>query len=304
MESRLAGALAHLATDRTSPADLTINVWDSRSTRTDRPPSLGPALEAVTDEGHFSGPIYYFSDETQQALERWHTLAAYDSSQRVGWFWAPAPERMLSWDWAYPFRPILDWWLRERGMLLVHGGGVGTTEGGALITGAGGAGKSTSALSTLGSDLRFAGDDLVAIEPGEAPMLHSLYSSAKLATHHADRFPQLLPSIVNPDRAAAEKAVSYVHSAFPHGTVAGFPLRAILLPRVTHGPAPRAVRAPAAEALAALAPSTIFQAHPLPERGLATMAALVKRIPSYRLELGGDIHAIPKVVGELLEELR
>jgi hypothetical protein len=56
-----------------------------------------------------------------------------------------------------------------------------------------------------------------------------------------------------------------------------------------------------AAALAALAPSTIFQLHPPQENALARMAALVSQVPCYSLELGSDIERIPEAILPLVE---
>jgi hypothetical protein len=53
--------------------------------------------------------------------------------------------------------------------------------------------------------------------------------------------------------------------------------------------------------LAALAPSTIFQLYPPKANALAEMAALVRAVPCYSLELGSDIDRIPEAIIELIE---
>jgi hypothetical protein len=97
--------------------------------------------------------------------------------------------------------------------------------------------------------------------------------------------------------------VIYVTDAAPGIPIGGFPLRAVLVPRVVAAePQTRVVPASPAAALAALAPSTIFQLHPPQPDGLARMAVLVRKVPCYSLELGSDVARIPEAIGALLED--
>jgi hypothetical protein len=56
--------------------------------------------------------------------------------------------------------------------------------------------------------------------------------------------------------------------------------------------------------LRALAPSTILQHADESAAGMAVMAALVRRVPAYHLELGSDIAAVAPAVRDLLGAVR
>ena len=301
LAERIAGAFAHLRlpAGETEHAALVVRLWDSASSGIE-PPPFADALPETTDG---TGPIRYHEDAGFRALVRWRTMSAYDARGRLAWFWAPSADAMLSWDWASPLRSILHWWLGDRGMLQVHAGAVGLADGGVLLVGQGGSGKSTSTLACLASELRYVGDDFVAIDP-EALVIHSLYSSGKLDPRHAERFPHLESAVVDVERAEDEKLVFHVHGHFPHATCAGFPLRAVVVPRLAGGTETRTVRLGRGAALAALAPSTLFQLHPPQPDALRTMSDVVRRVPAYSLELGTDVAAIPAALVGLLEELR
>ena len=295
---RVGRAFDHLRAPA-SGAGLTINIWDSESTGGAAPPLLGEQLSTE------DGPMYYYERNGVQALNRWRSLSVLDAESAEAWFWAPTPDAIPSWEAAAPLRAILHWWLGRRGILQLHGGAVGTPDGGVLLVGRGGSGKSTTSLACLAAGLRYAGDDYVAVAPHPQPWVHSLYSSGKLEDHQLARLPEFGGAVGNPEREAGEKAVVYVEEAAPGRAIAGFPLRAILVPRVVaQTPATRAVPRPAGAALAALAPSTIFQLHPPQPDALAEMAALVGRVPCFTLELGSDLARIPEPIVELLEASR
>jgi hypothetical protein len=297
MLARLAPSFEHLASEAAGEPRLIVNVWDSESSGTEPPPLLGDLIE--DDE---SGPIYYYERDGVQAMGRWRTLSVLDTPAAEAWFWTPDPASMASWDWAAPLRAILHWWLGSHGVMQVHGGAIGTAEGGVLVVGRGGSGKSTTALSSLAAGLRYAGDDFVAITAPPNAWVHSLYCSGKLDPRHLERFSRLRATVANPVRSENEKAIVYVGEAFPGSPIEGFPLRAVLVPRVVaRQPETRVVPTSASAALAALAPSTIFQLHPPQADALEEMAALVRAVPCFTLDLGSDIDRIPEALVGLVE---
>ena len=219
----------------------------------------------------------------------------------VGWFWMPDANGLPYWDYTAPFRHLLSWWLDAQGLRQVHGGAVGTEDGGVLVVGPGGSGKSTTALSSLLDErLRYAGDDYVAVGSGAEPAVYSLYCSGKVHPEDLHRLPHLEPAVADGARPD-EKSVFYVEQAFSGRSIAGFPLRAIVVPRVTDRRAARALPGTRAEALAALAPSTIFQLHPPARDALAWMAGLVRQVPTFVLELGADVETIPTELLRIIE---
>lgn len=300
MLARLGAAFSHLESGASAEPGLTIHVWESLSSGVDAPPMPGERIEADED-----GPFYYYERDGVQALSRWGTLSVLDTESRQAWFWAPAATEIVSWDWAVPFRALLHWWLGRRGVLQVHGGAVGIPEGGVLLVGRGGSGKSTTALACLAAGLRYAGDDFVAISTRPDPQVHSLYGSGKVEPAHLQRFPDLVPGVSNPNPGPREKSIVFVEDAYPGAATHGFPLRAVVVPRVVaRSPETRLLPTSAPAALTALAPSTLFLLHPATPGVLAEMAALVRRVPCFSLELGSDIDRIPDAIVELLQTPR
>jgi len=300
----LSPALAHLARTPAAAPALTLHVWDAASTGTERPAGAPPREDVAGAADDGTGASYFYEDFGLRTLHQ----PAYDalsvlSDDGVGWYWVPDATALPYWESTAPFRHLLSWWLHGRGSIQVHGGAVGTEAGGVLLVGRGGSGKSTAALASLLDDrLRYVGDDYVAVAIGKTPVVHSLYCHAKVHWRDLGRLPHVEPAIVNAG-AADEKAVLSIPGAFPGRTAAGFPLRAIVVPAVTGRRIARTVPAPQAAALAALAPSTIFQLHPPARDSLARMATLVRTTPVYALELGTEIESIPEAFVQLLEEV-
>jgi hypothetical protein len=293
---------AHLAAarDGDSPPALTVNLWDSRSTGADAPP-LPPVPQDYAEGALF----HYHEPPVRMAYQPGlMALSVLDARRCEAWHWVEDASAMPYWDQASPIRQILFWWLSHQRYLQVHGAAVGTRDGGVLVVGRGGSGKSTTALSCLGGDMLYAGDDYVAITLEPSPRVASIYSSGKLEPHNLDeRLPHLRPLLANGTALETEKAVVYLDEHFPAQMTAGFPLRAVLVPSVVPGlRTSRLVTVSRAAAFAALAPSTIFQLHTAGPDAMSTMSRLVAIVPCYGLELGSDIASIPATISSLLRD--
>jgi hypothetical protein len=300
----LSPAFAHLAGGGEEPSALTLHVWDAAS-GAGRPAFAPPRDDDAGAAPNGAGASYYHEGTGFRALHQpaLDALSVLSAEGDAGWFWVPDATALPYWDYTAPFRHVLSWWLAGRGCRHVHGGAVGAEEGGFLLVGPGGSGKSTTALTSLLDDrLRYAGDDYVAVGGEDDPVVHSLYCSGKVHREDLDRLPHLRPALAN-DGRPDEKAVFFVPAAFPGRSIPSFPLRAIVLPRVTDRRAARAVPGTHAAALAALAPSTIFQLHPPRREALAQMARLVRTVPTFVLELGADVETIPDELVRLLEQV-
>lgn len=288
-------ALSHLATASAQP-DLTICLWDSGSTGVRRPAVPWREHYAVRGEveGYNTERIYTVFDHESFGL------SMLDSARNLAVLWAADTERIPYWIKGAPLRTILHWWMGGRGKQLVHSAAVGTSAGGVLLVGKGGSGKSTAALASLEAGLLYAGDDYVIVSDDPRPCAFSLYNSAKVAPDRLAAFPGLAAYIDNAERLDAEKALLFIRGAHAKQLSAGFPLSAVLVPRVTGLRNTIIRKAPRAASLAALAPSTIF-GHPRGgEAEFRFLAKLVKRLPAYVLECGTDLTQIPQAITDLL----
>ncbi len=298
--SKVTSAFAHLRAGEDLQPALTVYLWDVASTgasfpailRSDWPPAR---VGARRPEGHQRfRAAFQPVENTVTLLDRDRNLALYVISDA---------RRMPYYETSAPLRFLLNWWMAARGLQMVHAGAVGAASGGVLLVGKTGSGKSTTALACLRSRLVYAGDDHVLIGAESAPYIYSLYNSGKLHAGHIQRFPELVPSIWNTDRQAGEKAVVFIHQHSPQKTCSGFPLRAVLLPRIGNRAESKIERVSAAAGLSALAPSTLFGLPGTGPEAFETMARLVARVPCYAIIVGQDISAIPTVITRLLSQL-
>lgn len=293
-------ALAHRAVPRHETPDLQVCYFDSESTRT---AMARPAWDGEQYTGH--GGIAGFGDDNVEASYQmgWDVFQCLDRGRKAALYWTPSWKLLPWWEATFPLRVILHWWLRDTPWQPVHAAGVGTPEGGVLITGRCGSGKSTSALACLGSGLQYAGDDYTLASTETPAQAECLYNTAKLEPDGMARFPELAAEVVNRDRLDREKAMVYLHESRPGALVKEFPIRALVLPEVTGLPDTRIAPAPQSMAMLALAPTTTMHLPAARANTVAKLGRLTKSVPCYRLLAGTDLKQIPAVLEDLLRKL-
>jgi hypothetical protein len=291
-------ALAHLAIDPISDPDLTVCLWDSNSTNTIMPPPPWKRNHYHPKRGEIIG----FNSDRIHTSFQWgaYALSLLDRDRNLGIYWVETTEQLPYWEAGSPLRTIFNVWLSQRGIQLVHGGAVGHPEGGALLVGKGGSGKSTTALACLNSDLFYASDDysLVASEP--APTAFSIYSTGKKNADDLERLPFLAAAVSNRDRLDSEKALYFLNDHFPEKIISSFPLKAILIPRITGKSETTFTATSPAAALAALVPSTTIQLPGLGKEACQIMMKVASKVKCYYLELGTNIQQVPQAISDLL----
>jgi hypothetical protein len=286
-------ALAHLAAPASGPVDLTISCFDSASTGV----AMVPPPFSLRDLPA-TGEIPRLSRPGRRAYYRLATgmLSLVDSGAGQALVWVRDAAQIDCYEAAGPLRHLLAAYFEETGLCIAHAGAVGRPGGGVLLGGRGGSGKSTTALLCLAAGMSYAGDDQVLVDP-EAAFAHGLYATAKVLPATIARFAALAPLVAGATRPlSGEKLVAFL--AHRPGVGARFPLRAIVLPQVTAGPA-RLLPISAGETLRRLAPSTLLQSTGTAAT-LAALARVTARLPGYQLDLGDDPGRVPSLIDELL----
>lgn len=299
-------ALAHLAVSSNGrEPKLTICLWDSASTRTSAPDPSWLLNGRPLNPGTFA----YHDERMRLAFDTVSgALNLLETERRLALYWV-RNVRQLPWhETGAPLLTILRWWVGAQGLQAVHAAAVGTPAGGVLIAGRGGVGKSTTALACLDSKLVYISDDHCLLATQPSPCAWSLYNTGKLDAESLRLLPHFSRYIHNAERSREEKALFFLHQHFPEKIVRGFPLRAVVLPRVSGRRETTLRRASPAEGLKALAPSTIFamtgslfKLTGVAQTALQTMAELMRQVPCYHLEVGTKLEQIPEVIGQLLD---
>lgn len=296
--SLITPALEHLASPPSPVPALTICLWDSDSTGTDMPPPPPWSWNDYITRGEVQG----YNDGRIHTAFHVNALSMMDAKLDLALCWVRDAGQLPYYESGSPLLRILHWWMHRHRLQLIHAGAVGTAEGGVLLVGKGGSGKSTTALACLDSELLYAGDDYCLITANPKAYVYSVYNSGKVDAKDTGRFSLLTPALSNSDRLSTEKALYFLYRHFPGKISAGFPIRAILLPRVTGILETRLKKVSSSLGLLALAPSTIFQLPGAGHQAFEILSKVAKQMPSYILEVGTDLSGIPDAISNLLSD--
>ncbi|NEP88744.1 MAG: serine kinase [Okeania sp. SIO2C2] len=299
--SRLTTALAHLEIQAIANPDLTICIWDSTSTNTIMPPPpwQGQHLQK-------RGEVWGLNSDRIHTSFQWgaNALSLLDYERNLGIYWVNNSELVPYWETGSPLRTILHLWLGKRGIQMVHAGAVGVPSGGVLLVGKGGSGKSTTALSCLDSELLYLSDDYSLITSEPKPTAFSIYATGKKKPDDVDRLPFLKPIISNYEKLGEEKALYFLNEHFPYKIIKHFPLKAILIPRITGKQETTLTKTSVITAISSLVPSTVKQLPGTGQEACKIMTKTAEKLPCYYLNLGTEIESIPQVIFDLIISLK
>lgn len=212
-------------------------------------------------------------------------------------FYSALPDVPI-WDLCAPLRVPLGFLGPSRNLHLLHGAAVQKDKQALLLVGKGGSGKSSTALACLdpAGPFEFITEDYAAVET-EKLEVHPLYRSTKVDDSAYQRMPwlqQLQP--LGRQEGKDCRVLSPEHPA------QGGQLRALVWPDREFGQAMS--RLSTAQALKALAPSTLFQNPNSAKGDFKAMVALCRRLPCFRLGLADSPNPteVQQRLGSLLRE--
>lgn len=298
---RITPALEHLSIESCRHPALTIYLWDSASTYT-------PMVPRPWNDDAFwvRGEVKAFSNGVIQTTfqpDR-NALSILNLAQNTSVYWVQDAREIPYFETGAPLLPLFSGWFASAGMQLMHSAALGLPQGGVILAGKGGSGKSTTALLSLQSPLRYAADDYCILKPGKPPVVYSLYASGKVDTDQVENFSFLEQTLYNADHLDQEKALFILTRRFPEKIIRDFPLKAILVPQISSDGSTFLEPIAHSEALKALAPSTIFQLPYQNTDALRRMKTIIAQIPCYRLHLGKEPEQINTVILALLEQMQ
>ena len=207
---------------------------------------------------------------------------------------------------AQPAHLSIGAWISARGQYLMHAAGVALGDRGVLLLGAGGRGKTTTALACAAGGLSFLGDDLCIAAPdtsGQARhRLHGLYGTAKLNADSLSRLdaqhwkvlgmtPKGKTVVMLPQEFGFSRSCRLVACVcvVPEGAMVYEPQ---LLSRTQ---AVRQLAQASLPGIGSFGPSGLW---------LAGLSRLARDVPTFKLGLGWDLRRLVDVLSGLCSEDR
>jgi hypothetical protein len=303
---QIAQAFQHLlAKGNPLSTELKIDLWDEGDTSVSCPINSEPVDERLLKSTSYVefGLILGSLEDRFIGCQCPQVITWFDRSEQHLVGSVSRHDELSLYDRGKPLHFPLLLWHSDQGAEVIHAALVSKNGEGVLFAGRGGAGKSTSALACLEAGFDYLGDDYIGLEAsGDGSFQgHSIYSATWLMADHLLQFPLLIPHAIYPERPDQEKTLVLLSHVFPQQLSCRAPIGALVLPRITGNSSGHIRPASKAEALFALAPSSILLR---PSSGAATLnklARLAERVPSYWLELGSDLSGVPDRVEELLD---
>lgn len=294
---RLHPALSHLeiAGDGAVP-DLTIRVWDGAATGVAGPDARGqgdPGLNGTVEVSEDGRLVVHHRRTSTGWLDR-------DTCDLVAYF--PDANRAALYDRSKPLQLLLAVWHLDRHVPLVHAGVVARDRRSVLFPGKGGSGKSTASLSCALSGFDYLGDDCVGLESRDGGTIHahSVYCSTNLEPDHLERFPALKPHAIAGTTPDEDKNLVLLNHLLRAPLARTAALAAVAIPRLVPGHPTRLIAASRADALKALAPTTVLFFPGFGAKHLEFLAGVVAAVPCYWLEMSEDLTEIPACLDALL----
>jgi hypothetical protein len=298
--SALWPALAHLETAADDSPDITFHVWDTATTGVNppRPPFSRHdysryGQRALADDGTIA---VMFAPTVPM-------LFAFDRMTRQGFFWTTDATQLSIYERAAPLQTLFYWALSQIGWHIIHAAAAGTEQGGVLLIGNTGAGKSTTALSCLANDtVRFLCDDKCMVSLKPEPQAFAIFSSAKLKADMVPHLPHLQPLIAGwDDTYKAGKSLLNLYPALSGQMITNFPLKALLIPRLGNDIQPRLKSASPSDAFRVLGPSTVIWLPGAEADSYRFMAQLVQQLPCYFFDLSPQIDHNVHLIRDFLQ---
>ncbi len=189
-----------------------------------------------------------------------------------------------------PLLPLFHWIFSERGYQIVHAAAITDDRAAILVTGRGGAGKSTAALACLQAGLGYLGDDMVMVGPvgTDAPIrVHSLFCTAKLERNAIHQFPGLAESVVPAAGQRDDKEILLLERRFADQLVLDRPLLAGVVPsRAMRGFSAACARLASAQAFLHLAPNVLLQLPGKRDTSTKRLRHIASTLPFYAVDVG------------------
>lgn len=230
-------------------------------------------------------------------------LAVADKISRRAIVWLPSLDKVDPHERAAPFRWLAESIAGSLGQGVLHCAAIGQADRAVLITGRGGIGKSTLALTALGAGWSYFGDDYVLVASEPEPRCFRLYRSAKWVTNGL-----ALPEWISRDDGISvdpknRKRMIFLDQQSPALAKRESAVTMLLRPRID--PAltrPEIAPANPRKLVMDAVISTVAQSDAAHAPIFAPLSDMARRLPCREIGLSPDLSANLQLLGDNLDE--
>ncbi|MFY9292893.1 MAG: hypothetical protein WAP03_19710 [Methylorubrum rhodinum] len=261
-----------------------------------------PVLEGCLPEA--SGDDERVVSATQRHYGFWDPtyggkLVYVDRLARRGFVWHRSPEALPSWETARPFLHAFKGLAPFTGLTPLHAAAVALGDGGLLIAGRGGAGKTSLALACVEAGWRYVADDFLLLRRSPSLRAVNLYRSARIRADMFEPLQRMMSASYALSTDSGEVKGEVDLGRLGACVIGDAEIGAIVVPR--RGGAPRAALAPLRRSvvLRELAATTLAM---LPGDAQATydeIARSIEGVPCYAFDPGPTLAAAPAALAGL-----
>ncbi len=278
----LADAFAHLRMNEVADSPFTIRIWDCTEQRLPLPRLDWNTLHAHGYRG-FSDGVYGF-----HYFESIGALSFVNLAEKRAYYVVRDAMALPWWVRGSPLQVILGIWLRSQGTQLTHVAAVGDDKHCVLLAGKGGSGKTTTALSCVLDGLNYLGEDYCLLTPGESPLVHSIYQTAKWTPQTRRFYPRFEHFVTNPESGVEEKSLLFYQQMFPERIRTALPAKAVISLSVGSADMPRIRATALSTSLKNLSLSTVRQLPFFDTTTLNLLRSFATGLQHYEIQLGFD----------------
>lgn len=292
-------ALAHLKLNHTYTGPIAAEiVWLDRSIQEiEQPPFVEENYTGFGYVAYSSNDQYQIADFLMKGMS-----VVFDKKNNFGILITNTLENISIYVKGAPFINLIQWISRKYGWFMAHAASIGLDGKGVLLVGNSGAGKSTTALSTLLSDhMEYLCDDRCMVRLNPFPQALAIYNSVKINKDVMERLPFLKNKIVDTDTLGKKgKGLAFLYPDLESRMAVSLQIKSILIPRISGGEIPQLIPTNSAEAFRVMAPSSFLQLPGSEPLDLKIMSNLLSSLPCYYLNLTPNLQSNIAVIYEHL----
>jgi hypothetical protein len=256
-------------------------------------------FELILGKSGFRG-VFHKAIEGQPGCD---PCTIFDPHRQIGVQLIETMNDLPPWDVGAPCRILLNLGAVSQGWCLIHAAALSVADEGVLIVGAGGAGKSGTALAGISRGLKTAGDDYVLVCPTSPPTAFRVYNIFKQDRGGLARISGLAGATTRLKTNWNNKLEFDPEDVFPECIVERVRLHAILAPKIAYEPRTRLLKIDPQCVFRQLAPSLWTQLPGTQVFGFRFATWLTRSLPTYSVYLSDDPAEIGDTIGRFIGEL-